>query len=159
MFLFLCVLAPFFCSKFSVNFFSFFSLFFYKLICFQFHLVDAFCVLLPVAVRQGDRAGASPQESSSSTGRGWRDARPTLGLSPQRAKGSTAVRAEQPCRSWGEALTCSKNSHLRLGRTPHNLEILSIYPFSSGGFMSSLIRREKAGISAACYCWPWASLK
>ena len=25
--------------------------------------------------------------------------------------------------------------------------------------MSSLIRREKAGISAACYCWPGASLK
>lgn len=40
--------APFLCSKFSVKF-SFSSLFFsfflfYKLICFQFHLVDA-CVL------------------------------------------------------------------------------------------------------------------
>lgn len=56
-FLFLCILAPFFCSKFSVNFsflcsFSFFNFFFYKLICFQFHLVNA-CVLLPVAAREG----------------------------------------------------------------------------------------------------------
>lgn len=44
-------------QKFSVNFLFFF--FFYKLICFQFYLVDAFCVLLPVAVRLGNWAGGS----------------------------------------------------------------------------------------------------
>ena len=89
LFLLLCVLAPFFCSEVFCKFFFLFPFFFYKLICFPFHLVDAFCVALPVAVRQGDWREAAPGSPSSSIGRGCRDAGATPG------QGSPAVGAEQ----------------------------------------------------------------